>query len=109
MGVNILPDLKLHWYNSKFLANAGFKDVMHLRGNGKTTQYEHYNLDDFDDPLCKIRPVIQHIKNNISNVYRHRKYQNIDEGIIAYKSRHNVYRVSFFYYQKNKLTLKPIL
>lgn len=39
MRVNILPDLKLHWYNSKFLANAGFKDVMHLRGNGKTTQY----------------------------------------------------------------------
>lgn len=90
---NILPDLKLHSYKNKFLANAGFQDIIHLRSYGKKTQYQHCNLNNFDDPLGKIRPVIQHVTNNISKVYRHRKYQIIDEGMIAYKSRHNVYRV----------------
>lgn len=88
MGVNRLPDYKLHWSKNKFLANAGFQDVMPVRRYEKITQYLHCSSDDFDDPLCKIRPVMNHITDNISKVYKPRKHQTVDEGMIAYKGRH---------------------
>lgn len=100
MGVNRLPDYKLHWSKNKFLANAGFQDVMPVRRYEKITQYLHCSSDDFDDPLCKIRPVMNHITDNISKVYKPRKHQTVDEGMIAYKGRHKVYRVNFFFIKR---------
>nr|XP_034321557.1 piggyBac transposable element-derived protein 4-like isoform X2 [Crassostrea gigas] len=88
MGVNRLPDYKLHWSKNKFLANAGFQDVMPVRRYEKITQYLHCSSDDFDDHLCKTRPVMSHFTDNISKVYKPCKHQTIDEGMIAYKGRH---------------------
>lgn len=37
MGVNRLPDYKLHWSKNKFLVNAAFQDVMPVRRYEKIT------------------------------------------------------------------------
>ena len=57
MGINKLPDYKLHWSKNKFLGNSGFIDVMHVWRYEKITQYLHCTSGNVDDPLCKIRPI----------------------------------------------------
>ncbi|XP_048764563.2 piggyBac transposable element-derived protein 4-like [Ostrea edulis] len=61
---------------------------MPVRRYEKRTQYLHCSSADTDDPLCKIRPILKLISENISKRYKPRQYQAIDEGMIAYKGRH---------------------
>lgn len=90
MGINKLPDYKLHWSKNKFLANSGFIDVMPVRRYEKITQYLHCSSADIEDPLRKIRPILDFMSENISKSYKPRQHQTIDEGMIAYKGRHKV-------------------
>ncbi|XP_062595326.1 piggyBac transposable element-derived protein 4-like [Saccostrea cucullata] len=88
MGINKLPDYKLHWSKNKFLANSGFIEVMPVRRYEKLTQYLHCDSEDTDDPLCKVRPIMNLVSENILKSYKPRQHQTIDEGMIAYKGRH---------------------
>lgn len=90
MGINKLPDYKLHWSRNKFFGNSGFIDVMPVRRYEKITQYLHCSSTDIADPLCKIRPILNLVSENIGNSYKPRQHQTIEgiEGMIAYKGRH---------------------
>ena len=90
MGINKLPDYKLHWSKNKFLGNSGFIDVMPVRRYEKINQYLHCSSGNVDDPLCKIRPILDLVSENIAKSYKPRQHQTIDEGMIAYKGRHKV-------------------
>ena len=48
MGINKLPDYKLHWSKNKFLGNSGFIDVMPVRRYEKITQYLHCTSGNVD-------------------------------------------------------------
>ena len=43
-----------------------------------------------NDPLCKIRPILDLVSENIAKSYKPRQHQTIDEGMIAYKGRNKV-------------------
>ena len=96
MGINKLPDYKLHWSRNKFFGNSGFIDVMPVRRYEKITQYLHCSSTDIADPLCKIRPILNLVSENIGNSYKPRQHQTIEgiEGMIAYKGRHKVKQIS---------------
>jgi hypothetical protein len=90
MGINKLPDYRLHWSKNKFLSNSGFIGVMPVRRYEKTTQYLHCSCADADDPLWKIRPILGDYIREHLKCYKPRQHQTIDEGMIAYKGRHKV-------------------
>ncbi|XP_062613919.1 piggyBac transposable element-derived protein 4-like [Saccostrea cucullata] len=89
MGINKLPDYKLYWSKNKFLANAGFQNVMPVKWYEKLTQYLHCSsVTDDNDQLSKIRALLDMVSENINKSYSPGQYQTIDEGMIAYKGRH---------------------
>ena len=95
LGINKLPNYKLHWSRNKFLGNSGFIDVMLVRRYEKITQYLYCSSTDIADPLCKIRPILNLVSENIVNSYKPRQHQTIDEGMTAYKRRHKVQQISY--------------
>ena len=90
MGINKLRDYKLHWSKNKFLGNSGFIDVIPVRRYEKITQYLHCTSGNVDYSLCKIRPILDLVSENIVKSYKPRQHQTIDEGMITYKGRHKM-------------------
>ena len=96
MGVNKMPDYKLYWSKNAFLHNEGFSKTMTVKRYEKLTQYLHCNAESNggNDPLVKIRDVMDSVSENLTESYHPRKNQTVDEGMIAYKGRHKVHKFS---------------
>ena len=57
---------------------------------GFITQYLHCTSGNVNDPLCKIRPILDLVSENIAKSYKPRQHKTIDEGMITYKGRNKV-------------------
>ena len=90
MGIIQVPDYKFLWSSNKYLANAGIKEIIPVRRYEKINQYLHVSSlpgGNPTDKLHKIRPLIDSVSSRCLTVYKPKKNQSIDEGMIAYKGR----------------------
>ena len=89
MGIVRLPSYKLYWSQNSFLNNQGFVNVMPCNRFAKILQYLHINdVGNCDDPLLKLRPLLNDTLANIKACYAPKQHLSVDEGMVAFKGRH---------------------
>ena len=95
MGINQLPSLKDYWKKDSYFHYSPVADCITRDRFHDILRYLHFvensSLPSRTDPqydrLCKIRPVIDAVKEACRASYRPHQFQSIDEAMIAFKGR----------------------
>ncbi|GFS03597.1 PiggyBac transposable element-derived protein 4-like [Elysia marginata] len=106
-GHHQVPELKLIWSDDPYWRVPAIADVWGRQRYQKVHQYFHLansasqpgRNDANYDPLYKVRPLLDHIRNVCSMVYKPKRNLSVDEAMVAFTGR-----VSFKQYIKNKPT-----
>lgn len=94
-GVHWMPDYRLYWNKDNLLRVSAFADVFGRQRFEKIHQYFHLSDnssmpargEDGFDPLYKIRPLLDIVRNACSAVYKPNREISVDEAMIKYKGR----------------------
>ncbi|KAK3764943.1 hypothetical protein RRG08_045745 [Elysia crispata] len=106
-GHHQVPELSLIWSSDPYWRVPAIADIWGRQRYQKIHQYFHLadsshqpgRNDEGYDPLYKVRPLLDHIRNVCSSVYKPKQNLSVDEAMVAFTGR-----VSFKQYIKNKPT-----
>lgn len=106
-GIHKLPTTKLYWSVDKVWRVPAVADVMGRTRYEKIRQYFH--LSDSEriparnsanyDPLYKVRPLLDHVRNVCQTAYKPHRQLSVDEAMVGFRGR-----LSFKQYLSNKPT-----
>ena len=95
MGIQYLPEDRLHWDKDEFIGNSGIRKTLTVNRFHKLMKYVHISDrateaqrgDPNYDKLAKIQPMLEIVQQTFQDHYKPGKEQTIDEGMITYKGR----------------------
>lgn len=107
MGIHQVPRLENYWSSDPLLGYKGVAEVFSSKRFKKITEALHCNdnnqcptKDSPDyDKLYKLRPLIDSLNHNISEVYTSSSFLSVDESMIPFKGRSSI---------KQYMPMKPI-
>ena len=104
-GILSLPEMRMYWSKDPTYRQSGVADIMGRQRFKKIHQYFHINRNPQPepteevphDPLYKVRPALDLVRNACANSYYPLKDLAVDEAMIGYNGR-----LSFKQYMPNK-------
>lgn len=94
-GIHQLPELRMYWSSDKMLQVDAVADVLSRNRYLKINQYLHVNDRTQQiqrgqpgyDPLFKVRPILDIIRQRSKELYKPSRAISIDEAMVAYNGR----------------------
>lgn len=87
MGIIKKPAIEMYWSTDPLLCTPIFAKHMSLKKFQNISRYLHYNNDESNDKLRKIRPLFEIMTEKFQKLYRPGPKVSIDESLLKFKGR----------------------